>query len=406
MIKIFFYSSNIEKQDKFSNYEVYIGTNPPFDPLEYDYFCIMSDEEFPRVLVEKIVGKPILVIGNGVCSSTNLEFQSAFGRKSNNTHILDSFIDSISGDSVKFEFYSSPGKTIKPKDNHTFNTLYAEGYLNSYKSIPSGSTILLKDIRDYPLVWKYKSTIWIGFPKIFGRLRSYYNRSHSDGEKISECSVLLSVLVSYVFNLKILEESIEPKWASTVLFDEETHLMKESLELNKKLNENYTRLIKYKTIKGILWSKGSVLENAVKILFDDLGISYIKKYGSDLIVTYNKTSILFEIKGMRKNLDHESRREIDNQLYTHKKEWETREGQKPKLCVVINQQCETPPAERSPLSKQHVDILLKDFDCCIISSTELFKIYQLIQQNRLSKEKFLSYIVSNAVEIKLTDILD
>lgn len=380
----------------------YIGSQPPIDIINYDYFCIFSSSMLPSKLIEKIKKKPFIIFGDGeVPEISNNRSVNAITNQGDKTNIFDRSLNLFSRGDIELEEYQPVAKEIKitkeKSDNFDsddimrfFNDIYQFGYRYSCKKIKQKVKVIVNDIQNYPLVWEYKNIKWVSSPSNFLKQLKYNNLT------------IFNKIIDYFF-----EKESEPEWAENTKFEWERNINLEIKDLTNSINEKKKQLEIYHQIRSILWKKHAALEDAIKLLFNDLDIKNDKKYNLDNFIYHNDRAILIEIKGYDKNVDKTRYDEIHSQVKTNYKKFSLQEKKQSKFLIIINHERRIEPNKRNPLTKYYVELLYSelDFDCCIISSKELLNFYKLIKNNKLDKDTFLSHILTSKKEIKANDVL-
>lgn len=171
-------------------------------------------------------------------------------------------------------------------------------------------------------------------------------------------------------------------------------------EKNTQLEINKSTLSQYKNTKRLFTSSGNELEQIVKQSFLDIGFEELLTGDKreDLILKYNELVFIFEIKGISKSASEKHSAQLEKWAATYLSTFET----KAKPVLVVNAFKETPLKERTELAFPAQMISYAEArGHCLISTVQLFNMYHIFKEGKLSADEIANKINSTIGELNI-----
>lgn len=227
---------------------------------------------------------------------------------------------------------------------------------------------------------------------ISGKLTSFKLKEHlySTLNFHNNLDALQQLLINCSF---IKQKSKAPLWFNTIsrLNDNELHnkreeLIKNSEEIQNKIQENEFLIAKNNEYKSILYSNGPELERVVielveKIFNNDLS-SFVDMKKEDFFFVYENTHFIGEIKGVNTNLKNSHL----SQLNTHVEEYLDKNSiteEFVKGILIINTSRKTAPEKREPPHEDQIAKAKNKYGFLVVRTEDLLTIYEKLLDKSL-----------------------
>ena len=204
-------------------------------------------------------------------------------------------------------------------------------------------------------------------------------------------------LLTYI---RVYEEFIRgdvaaPDWFNEInMFDdlEQKQLIEENTYKIKELEteniEAQEKLHKNNEYKSILYKQSKPLENAVKPILEELlnyDLSNFEDIGhEDFLIELDDVTFIGEIKGIGKNITNNHLSELDVH-FTRRQDEVQDENLQPIL--IANRFMNRPPDERDPINHAQIELAKNKYECLIIDSMELLKLFEKFKNGEIKTEE-------------------
>jgi len=196
---------------------------------------------------------------------------------------------------------------------------------------------------------------------------------------------------------KLIDQVEAPDWVSEILIPNEVVLKDELDKAESKLIEkrtNYNNLIKH---KRLLYDFSYSLQNICEFTLRELGANIKPSEVSDeFIIEFGGQEVLVEVKGKKKSVDKDDLGQLVVDIGQHLR----KTGKSIKGLFIGNGWRDIPPQEREAGNHKtfpkEIAQAAEDNNVGLLPSTELYKAYCQILEEKLSKNDFLNKIFNSS----------
>ena len=374
---------------------------------EYNSAQIVEDYKKIKGQIEELLeqGRNLFVLmgSNDNCYIYTGEKQySGTGKNARQTNIVREF-DSYSFLPIKLNLTEVVGEQIdvccsSPYREFFINTRECY-YYDTYFSVAENSTTLGKikgTDKAVAAVIPYGSGKIVLLPQIYEE-----DEYDTEDEWKENGKKYLDSLFELNRRLNITDEEIDlPEWANSVcILDEKLRLKKQNdierkiAKLQNELENEKLAIQEIQKYKLLLTSSGSLLEEIVKQVLEELGFTLLEaeKGRSDIVAKYGEDAIVAEVKGVTKSAAERHAAQLEKWVSQYLEENEV----SAKGILIVNGFCNTPLNERvEEVFPQQMLKYCVARGHVLLTSTQLLCLYIEVNKNPKCREERIEELLS------------